>query len=164
MADLATGEGKWTTGWRASVRRWLYQEHKQVVVFSRFALMRMLMTHLRAVNDDRTEFKLRVRELEAEVARLDRSRDDTRYLGPQECAVALGHDEADALLAMLEQANNAGMTPGPGLHVEAAQRAGFRIAAERFRNEDPYNRTSRIVAVVFRPNPENPTSKEGGTR
>jgi len=70
-------------------------------------------------------------------------------LGPQECAVVLHHREADALLSMLEQANNAGITPGPGLHVEAAQEAGFRIVSERFRDRDPYNRSTRVVGVVF---------------
>lgn len=70
-------------------------------------------------------------------------------LGPQECAVVLSHAEADALLALLEQANNAGMVPGIGLRVEDAQAAGFKIVGERFRDSDPYNRADRIRAVVW---------------
>lgn len=59
------------------------------------------------------------------------------------------HSEVDALLAMLERANNDGITPGPGLSVEAAQSAGFRLVSERFRSDDPYNRGARVVGVVY---------------
>lgn len=76
--------------------------------------------------------------------------DHLEYLGPQECAVILHHREADALLAVLEQAHNSGIEPGVGLHVEDVRNAGFKIVSERFRDQDPYSRGRRIVGTVTR--------------
>lgn len=76
--------------------------------------------------------------------------DHLEYLGPQECAVVLHHREADALLAVLESALNAGTVPGRGLRVEDARAAGFKIVSERFRDQDPYSRGLRVVATSTR--------------
>lgn len=76
--------------------------------------------------------------------------ESTETLGSRELAPVLLDSEADALLAVLEKANNAGITPGIGLRVEAAQAAAFKIVAERFRDQDPYDRGVRTVGVVLR--------------
>lgn len=76
-------------------------------------------------------------------------------LGPREIGVVLMDNEADALLAVLETAINSGITPGIGLLKEDAEAAGFKIVAQRFRDNDPYNRGARITAVRYRsPNPD----------
>ena len=87
------------------------------------------------------------REREQAEAREAALREGRRDLDVQECAVVLHHREADALLALLEAAINSGMTPGAGLRVEDAREAGFKIVGERFRDQDPYNRAPRNVAV-----------------
>jgi hypothetical protein len=79
-----------------------------------------------------------------------RDGDHLEYLSPNECAVILQEREADAVLSMLEQAHNAGMTPGIGLRVEDVRAAGFKLVSERFREQDPYIRGLRIVATVAR--------------
>ena len=84
-----------------------------------------------------------------------RWRESTEQLGPREVAAVLMDNEVDALLAMLETANNSGITPGIGLRVEDAQSAGFKLVAERFRDQDPYNRGVRTIGVILRsPNPD----------
>lgn len=76
---------------------------------------------------------------------------DITYLSPGECAVVLSHAETDALLALLEQAQNAGFTPGVGLRLGDAEEAGYRIVQQRWRDQDPYSRAPAIVAVTRRP-------------
>jgi hypothetical protein len=76
--------------------------------------------------------------------------DHLEYLSPNECAVILDEREADAVLAMLEQAHNVGMAPGLGLRVEDVRSAGFKLVSERFRDQDPYSRGLRLVATVAR--------------
>ena len=80
-----------------------------------------------------------------------RDGDHLEYLSPNECAVILQVREADALLAVLEKALNDGVEPGIGLRVEDARAAGFKIVSERWRDQDPYDRGIRLIAVVGRP-------------
>lgn len=57
--------------------------------------------------------------------------DSRPVVGPQECYVVLHHREADAVLAVLEQAVNANMEPGIGLRVEDAVAAGVKLELAR---------------------------------
>jgi hypothetical protein len=51
--------------------------------------------------------------------------------GQQECVVVLHHREADALLALLEQALNKQLDPGIGLRRDDAEAAGVKIELAR---------------------------------
>lgn len=52
-------------------------------------------------------------------------------MSDQELTVTLHQREADALLALLEQALNAGMEPGIGLRRDDAHAAGVKIELAR---------------------------------
>ncbi len=98
----------------------------------------------------------------------ERTNDDLVVLSREECAVVLSHAEADALLAVMEKALNAGIVPGIGLPRGLAESAAFKVVRQRAIASDPYDRGSRIVAAVWRPSTVTPftTSEDpaGGAR
>lgn len=81
---------------------------------------------------------------------LPRGKRSTESLGPREFGLTLMDDEADALLSLAEWAlNRPDLDLGVGIRKDTAEIAARKVEAARNRDQEPWCRGARIVAVTY---------------